>query len=395
MIEVREEENTTLLIEGEAEVELVEGSAEVFGCPVRKLTLKHGILPLFLREDSIVRLRGKFIPVKGHTIPKSWKKLAKMEYRRIFLFGESDSGKSSLATYLVNKMSGRKWVVDTDIGQADIAHPAAMGVGLAEGNVVSMSQVEMIDGLFIGCTSPSGREARCIKGVKKLMKWVEGKEDRVIVDSTGWVKGRKARDYKLAKLEIIQPDVVACFGKPPYYLSDFNVFEVESFVLKRRSREARSTIRSKIYSEWLNDAEIRSFSIDEVQIKNTALFKGERIDTSLLQEIIDADILFAEKGFDFLNVCIDRELEVGLELIRALKEVYSTEDVCIFTPRQLEGLLVGLYSKRYLGIGVLRKLNIEEEKLEVLTPVKEDITRMEFGEIRLDESMKESLVRVP
>ncbi len=396
--EIREEANTTLLVEGEAEIE-VDGRAEVFGCPVRKLSIKQGkTLPIYLVEDSVVRIKGKYIPIKGSTIPKSWEKLVEEDYRRIFLFGESDSGKSSLATYLVNKMDGRKWVVDFDIGQADIAHPAAMGLGVNDGGVISISHIEMFDGFFVGSISPTGRETRCLRGVAKLMDIVERNlkdGDRVIVDTTGWVRGKRARDYKLAKIELVKPDVIVCFGKPPYYLSDYNVFEVESFVLRKRSRELRSSIRSEIYSKWLEGSELRSFSVDVVKLGNTTLFKGEPVDTSFIQEIMDSNIVFVEKGFDFLNVCVDGEFEVSFELIRALREVYGVEDVNIFTLQQLEGMLVGLYGERYLGMGIVKNVDIEGRRLEVLTPVKDNVTAVEFSEIKLDENMKESLSRIP
>jgi polynucleotide 5'-hydroxyl-kinase GRC3/NOL9 len=395
--EVSEVADTTLLVEGEAEIE-VDGTAEVFGCPVKKISVRRGkILPLYLVDDSVVGIKGKYIPIKGSTIPKSWKKLVEEDYKRILLFGESDSGKSSLATYLVNKMDGRKWIVDFDIGQADIAHPAAMGIGVVDSHVVSISSVEMFDGFFVGSISPTGREAKCLRGVAELMDKVQRNlrdGDKVIVDTTGWVRGRRARDYKLAKIEIVKPDVIVCFGEPPYYLSDYNVFEVESFVLKKRSRELRSSIRSEIYSKWLENSEMRYFSVDEIFIGNTTLFKGEQIDTSLIQEII-SDVVFVEKGLDFLNICVGNQIEVSFELIKALKELYGVEDVNVFTLQQLEGLLVGLYNERYLGAGIIKRVDLEERKLEILTPVRGSIAKIEFGEIRLDENMRESLVRIP
>jgi polynucleotide 5'-hydroxyl-kinase GRC3/NOL9 len=398
MREERVDVGTTLIVEGEAEIE-IDGTAEVFGHPLSKLSIKRGkILPVFLLEDSTVRIKGNFTPIKGSTIPESWRKLAEKDYERIFLFGESDSGKSSLATYLINRMDGRKWIIDLDIGQADVAHPAAMGLGLTDGGVTSISEVKMIDGFFVGSISPIGREARCLRGVAKLIEEVEKnlKEgDRIIVDTTGWVRGKRARNYKLAKLEMIQPDIVLCFGEVPHYLSEFNVLKVESFVFKRRSRELRSSIRSEIYSEWLKNSCIRFFNVDSVKIENTTLFKGEYIDASLLQEIIDTKVTFIEKGFDFLNVCVEEEVKVGTELIRALKGIYGVEDICFFTQQQLEGLLVGLYNERYLGTGVIKKVHLDEKKLEILTPVEDVVLRIEFGEVKLDENMREVHVRVP
>ncbi len=394
------EKDTTLLVEGYAEVK-VKGNAEVFGCPIENLIVEHGkIVPVYFLDDSEVEISGNYIAVSGCTIPKSWIELVETiereGYEKIFLFGETDSGKSSLATYLANKLSGRKWIVDLDIGQADVAHPCAMGFGLTEGGITSISQVEMIDGFFVGLISPTGKEARCLQGVSYVFNRLEEYKsdgDKVIIDSTGWVKGKKAKYYKLAKLEIIKPDLIVCFGEVPYYLRNFNTFKVDSFVLKKRSREVRSAIRSRIYEKWLENCEVRQFELDKIELGNTTLFKGEKIE--FLEGVLDVKVLFAEKGYDFLNVCVEKAVEVGLELIKALLDVYDVRDICIFSIDQLKGLLVGLYNDRYLGCGLLQNIDLEKRVIEVKTPVKEDIKRIEFGEIKLDENFKEVVVRVP
>lgn len=399
---MRVEAGTTLLVEGKAEVR-IQGKAEVFGCPIENLTVSEGkILPIYILEDSDVDVEGSYIAVRGSTIPESWnklvKKIEKEEYSKIFLFGDTDSGKSSLATYLANKLEGRKWLVDLDIGQSDIAHPCAMGIGVTEGGIISISEVGMIDGFFVGTITPTGREARCLRGVASITAKLEGLargKDKIIIDTTGWIKGKRAREYKLAKIEILKPDIIICFEKTPYYLRNFNTFEVESFVLKKRSREVRSSIRSRLYAKWLENAQLRKFNADDVEIDNTTLFKGERIE--FLEGVLDARVIFAEKGTDFLNVCVEKEVEVGGELIKALLEVYEVKNICIFSTEQLNGLMLGLYDRdgRYLGFGLLRGLDVENRSLEVFTAVDAEVGKIEFGEIRLDDNLKETIVRVP
>ncbi len=399
---MRVEGGTTLLVEGKAEVK-VRGKAEVFGCPVESVTVSEGkILPVYVVEDSEVEVEGNYIAVKGSTIPDSWNKLVETiereGYTKIMLFGDTDSGKSSLATFLANKLSGGKWLVDLDIGQSDIAHPCAMGLGYTEGGITSISEVQMIDGYFVGTISPTGREARCLRGVASIVSKIDdpAKEgDRIIIDTTGWTKGRRAREYKLAKVEIIKPDLIVCFEKIPYYLKRYSTFEVESFVLKKRSREVRSSIRSRLYAKWLENAELRRFEDDEVEFENTTLFKGEKIE--FLEGVLDAKVIFAEKGADFLNVCVEKEVEVGGELIKALLEIYEVKEVCIFSPDQLKGLMLGLYDRdgRYLGFGLLRGLDVENRSIEVFTSVGGEVGRIEFGEIKLSDDLKEVVTRVP
>ncbi len=399
---MRVEGGTTLLVEGRAEVR-VQGRAEVFGCPIESVTVSEGkILPIYVVEDSEVEIEGNYIAVKGSTIPESWNRLVEAiereEYAKIMLFGDTDSGKSSLATFLANKLSGRKWIIDLDIGQSDIAHPCAMGIGFTEGGIISISEVQMIDGYFVGTISPTGREARCLRGVASIFAKVEdlAKDgDRIIIDTTGWTKGKRARDYKLAKVEIIKPDLIVCFEKVPYYLKSYNTFEVESFVLKKRSREVRSSIRSRLYAKWLENAKLKRFEAGKIEFENTTLFKGEKIE--FLEGVLDAKVIFAEKGSDFLNVCVEKEVEVGGELIKALLEIYEVKDICIFSPDQLNGLMLGLYGRegRYLGFGLLRGLDVENRSIEVFTSVEGEVGRIEFGEVKLNDDLREVVVRVP
>jgi polynucleotide 5'-hydroxyl-kinase GRC3/NOL9 len=385
------ETDTTLLVEGYAEIKVIKGNAEVFGSLLRNVNVPEGrVLPVYFLSDSEIELSGKCMEVEGSTIPESWTELVEEDWRRIFIFGEPDSGKSSLATYLVNKKQNIKWVVDLDVGQASIAHPAAMGIGIAEEGILSLSDIKMFDGFFTGYISPANNVSRCIRGVKRLSNIIGS--DEAIIDSTGWIRGRRARDYKLAKLEIIEPDVIACFGEIPYYLEDYEVYRVDSFVLKKRSRELRGVIRERIYSKWLEDAEMMEFDCNIVY--NTSLFKGEEIHDSLLSELIEEEIIFTEKGYDFLNIIVRTKFEAGFELLRAIKEIYGVEEVNILAENDFKNLMVGIYSEKYLGIGLIENVDFENKKIKIITPARKDVKRIEFGELRL-ESGKDVFAKIP
>ncbi len=398
-VEIEEEKGTTLLIEGKASFES-DKYVEVFGCKVKKLNIPEGkILPVYLLEDCKVKIDGRYIPIKGSTIPKSWENILKKDFNKIFIFGEIDSGKSSFATYLANKLDGTKWILDLDIGQADIAHPGAIGLGRTNGGIISLSDVGMIDGEFVGCISPMGKEIRCIRAVLKLYKRLISKYykegERIIVDSTGWVKGRQAKEYKLTKIEIIDPDLIVCFGDVPEYLLDFNVVSLESFVMKKRSREIRSLIRSTMYSKWFENSKERVFDLKNVKLCGTNLFKGRKIDYDTLNQILETKIVFAEKGRDFVNIWVEDKPKINYELLKAIKSFYNVSDVCIFDLNDINRTLVGLYSDTYLGPGLVLDLDPDEKIIKILTSVEDEIKKIEFGEIKLDKSFRELIVRLP
>ena len=53
-----------------------------------------------------------------------------MKVRKILIVGDSDTGKSTLATYITNealKKGYRPGIIDADIGQGDLAPPNAIG----------------------------------------------------------------------------------------------------------------------------------------------------------------------------------------------------------------------------------------------------------------------------
>ena len=401
MITYSDKKDTTVIVKGPANVR-VEGKASVFGCEIKKVQILEGkTLPIYLEEDSTLILDDGtfFIPVNGNTIPNSWKiaaKKAEMDDKKsFFIYGSSDSGKSSLTTYLTNILPGEKVIVDLDIGQSSLAHPGAMGIAMAEGKVISISEMRMLDGEFVGTISPGGSETRCLNAVFDVKRKVDKLRGKVIVDSTGWVKGKKAQEYKLAKLNILQPDLILAFEKPSFAeFVDFDIFEVEPFAAAKRSRSARINFRSKRYSEFLAEAKEVEIDARKTPSRSWKVFKGETLsgeELEILREIL-GEVIYAEKGKDFLNVFVEGKPEISKAILKTLKEVYSVEDLHIIPEEELIGLVVGLYSGRYLGFGLITGIDYEG-KLRILTPVEESVLRIEFGEFRLDENFKECYVK--
>lgn len=381
------EANSTLLLFGPGSFES-DIEAEIFGGKFRKAKVEEGkILPVFFKDDAKVSVSGDYIIVNGSTIPESWRKFAKNDYRRVFLFGESDSGKSSFSTFVVNTMSIER-VIDADVGQNDIAHPGSMALGEKKEEIYSLKQLSVLDVAFTGVISPSGFESRCLKAFSSLVKKAG---DRYVVDTTGWVKGWRAREYKLAKIEVSQPDVIACFGEIPYYLEDSETVRIESFVVKKRDREMRANIRGRRYEEWLKDLDEIELSVDEIKLKNTTLFKGEKIRDNILGSF--GDVIYAEKGYDFLNI-YSEDFDAGKEAIAMLREVYGVVDINVVRPSDIEGLFLGLRKEgKYVSPGLLKGIDFEQRKIKILG--KRNIDTIEFGNFKLNHERKEVVVRIP
>ena len=383
---MRVEGNTTILLFGPGSFRSTE-NAELFGATVGEVSVPEGrVYPLYLENDAEVEISGNFLLVNGKTIPKSWEDFVKGDYKRIFVIGDVDKGKSSFCVYAMNKLSIEE-AIDADIGQSDIVHPAAMGLGVRESAVYSLSKLRLKDAAFVGVISPAGFEARCLRAFRYLTKRAG---DSVIVDTTGWIKGRRARDYKLAKMEIFDPDVIVSFDEIPYFIEDYEVYRAESFVIKKRDRNTRFYYRGKKYEEWLKDAEIFEIDVDEVVLENTTLFKGEKIEDEILNSF--GNVIYAERGYDFLNV-YSENFEISTEALKALREFYNVAEINIVKPSELENLFLGLRDEAYKFPGLLKEIDFENRRIKILS--RGVANRITFGNFKLDENLKEVVVRVP
>src|SRR5579864_2236819 len=98
---------------------------------------------------------------KANSIPlPEWRKLLsafKQSGGLLFLLGTTNSGKSTLITWLSNeliKTGSRVAIVDTDIGQSHIGPPGTIGLALPDQPFRSLESLDPIALHFVGATSP-------------------------------------------------------------------------------------------------------------------------------------------------------------------------------------------------------------------------------------------------
>ncbi|MEM2086205.1 MAG: Clp1/GlmU family protein [Archaeoglobaceae archaeon] len=361
----------------------IEGNAEVIGSKKIKIFESEKFVPIYCLEECKIELEGEYRLLDVSTIPESWEKLAKKDWETVFLYGGVDTGKSTLATYLANKVGGA-YVLDLDIGQADVAHAGAMGYGFAC-DVVNLSQVQMLNGFFVGSITPQGRESKCLRGVARLWSELKKLEGRKIVDTTGWVKGRRAREYKLAKLEIIEPDLVVSFEGKPF--EDWEFFEVENGFVMKRDKAERAKARCESYKKFLKNAKVLEIKKEDFKLKPDIL-RGKDV-SKFIETVIGAKVSFANLGEGFLVICTEESCVPEPTILKELKELYEVDDLFIFSEEELKNLILGLYKgKKYLGMGLLKAIN---DKLLVESAFS-DFDLVELGEIRFEEE-KECFIK--
>lgn len=365
----------TIIARGKIEIN---GDFEVLGARINKFITKK-FTPIYCKSTCEIDIDGDWFIVDGYTIPQSWKRVANKEWETLFIYGGIDTGKSTLATYLAN-IRGGCYVLDLDIGQSDIAHPGAMGYGYVK-NQPCLNNAKMINGFFVGHISPSGHESKCLRGVSRLWRELETLDGEKIIDTTGWVKGKKAKEYKLAKIEIIQPDLIVSFERKPSFLKGFKVMEIERGLVVERDRIERSKIRSEIYKDWLSGAKRIGLKLDEVDIKSD-LLDGEEIPKQFLEDVLGCKIEFVLKSSDQLTIFLNASCSPEKSIIRGLKELYNVDRLYVLQKKDITNLALGLYKgKKYRGLALLK--DIDKEKIVLETKFQEfDI--IEFGSFRIE-----------
>ncbi len=400
---IRDEiKGNSLLVEGPAEFEVLKGSVSVFGCPVSRLSIPNGkVLPLYMEEDTSVRITddAHVIPLEGSPIPGEWDSLLERiiseDYRKIMFVGHSDTGKSSAITYMIKRVEGQQCVLDTDIGQADVSPPASIGLAIAEEKIPGLSYLKLYDAFFIGKTSPAKIELRCLRGIASMIKKAEEISDMVFIDTTGWVYGIGAREYKLAKIGVIDPDLIVCMGRDIYYLRDYNRVVLPSFVVKKRDKIERAEFRERKFREGLRNGKRISVKLDEVRIMNSMLFSGNTLtdeELKSLEKLVGIRLIYGEKSDDFIVLLTDEPVNIRdiMPDIKTVKALFEIADVRLYTLSHFENLLLGIRKDRFMGIGVMKNIRLEDREIEIFTSVpREDVETVEFGMMKITEDGRE------
>jgi polynucleotide 5'-hydroxyl-kinase GRC3/NOL9 len=348
-----------MLVDGPASVRLVLGKAEVFGYPMKesqRVLIQIGKrLPFFVNEKSTFDVSlgasSGIAETIGSTNPSSWnttvEAILSLQKRPavVMILGASDCGKSSLCTYLVNKLIDGKSkvaILDGDLGQSDIGPSATVGYGLTSKQISELYDLRLKNAFFVGVTSPLTSLSKTIEGLVTMeTEILKGQVDFVLINTDGLVDGEIAVKYKVDLVKSLKPDIIIGIQKqgeltPLINCLEIPVFIVEpSFALNPRTPEERKHLREMTYARYLKNAKLQIYPKSQVTIDpRNAIPKNQE----------------PEKG-----------------------------------------ILVGLYGRgsKFLGIGVLREVNQLRKALKVQTAVSAKPLRIIIGKVIVNEKLQE------
>ena len=197
-------------------------------------------------------------------IPETWRALDVSGWRSpILLFGASDSGKSTFARYLYNRLAAQHdkvAFIDADIGQSSFGLPATIVAAVSQGRGAQgfpPGGVRRVS--FVGNNTPAGCIATVLLGLYRMKRFVQReKAEAVLVDTSGLVDpAHGGTDLKWAKVELFRPCTVVALAReqelepllsPLRHLPDVNMVELPVCdAVRPRTTEARRAYRAACY----------------------------------------------------------------------------------------------------------------------------------------------------
>ena len=178
--------------------------------------------------------------------------------RTIMVMGGSDTGKTTLIEDLLGLLLPvfRVGIVDADLGQSHLGPPTTIAWGLVEKKFEGWDNLEVEDFYFVGATSPSGNLLPMITGLKIIYDKARPQVDKILVDTTGMIRGGPARALKTCMIEIIQPQIVLVLQRTDeleHILIDFKGMTLP----KIYRMKVPPAVRQKNYSERVSYREQR------------------------------------------------------------------------------------------------------------------------------------------
>jgi len=355
-----------LLVKGPASVKCA-GSVSVLGmdaCTKEVMVRAGKILPFEASQSSQVKIRlgkgGNYRLVGESKVGVSiWKEVASRitlqnKPMRIMIVGATDTGKSTLATYLSNIASANKLkvsIVDGDVGQSDLAPPGCIGASMIREEFLDLRDISVEYSSFIGAISPRGIEELVINGIKNIADRLSAKSDICIINTDGYID-EHGIDYKIELAKALKPDLIVYIGNLANARKLFDEFKSKFLHVDAPERVSKT-----------------HYEREERRLEQYYKFVGE-----------GSEITFAlkSKKFGFMGKIYDNVI-----LAKGLINLKSIT----FPIRFLKGMFVGLSARNEVkGFGIVTK--VADNKITVKTQYEGEFDTIVLSTIRLSRDMK-------
>jgi len=265
-------------------------------------------------------------------IPETWSQLepAKL-HGTVLIIGASDTGKSTLARYLLSYLSeqGRRvGLLDCDVGQSILGLPTTLNLLVAEPGALNFPPPGRRAAFFVGHVTPRGHMLPVLVGAHKLQQQANAWGAEVLlVDTTGLIAPAQGGvALKRWKIELLNPTTVIALARERELdriiwplRRDRRLRLIELPVSPHahlRPREVRIERRRQLFQAYFAQASIEDIPLDHRPIYGLDEFVPGRL--LALQD---------EAGF-CLGLAIGRRYDSRHNQITALTPVTDFTPIC-------------------------------------------------------------------
>jgi|GEM_PF-1758448 len=341
------EEKDVLNIKGPAAFEC-KGEAHILGVPVgdRELSIRGDIqIPVETGSQCHIAVHAaQSVQVSNRHSSGTfiWRDTVQhildASPRSVAIIGKNDTGKSTFSVYLANELisaGGRAVLIDSDIGQGDLAAPTCIGGVLRYKPLLSGRLVKPHRWGFIGRTSPHEVEDLIIKTICQIEKGFS--KGTRLINTDGYVDvDGPGFEYKRKLIDSTGPDIICVPGNTEIYknfseLYGDRVLSVPAPDIPWRTPAMRREKRLKQFRRFLRNAGYRTIALDDMHFWYKGRFCSvDEIPGPLLHRFAGLTVT-TDRERKMVNdspVSIERRLgEIGIGVIRSVDEETQTVSI--------------------------------------------------------------------
>ncbi len=366
--------------------------------------LKRSVLKVTLGSDGLLE------EVRSGEVINSWLNTCDdiLKHRgkvRVILLGPPESGKTSLTTFIANRLisEGREvYVVDADIGQADIATPCAIGVAKPKEKFLWLRELQPTVLKYVGCNSPQFCPNKFIAAFHEVIYELTCFEADLIVNTDGWVLGRNALELKELMIKALRPTHIVVLDEElyTYFKNALKCGNAKVLMaprpkfIRERDKEDRRYLRHHSYMKFFNNSRRVKLSVDNTTLIGFYVLNGKPLNVDGLSiyienyEALRKGVIYCSLLHNTLNIVFKKGFIVDPSQI-----ICSNKDLNlnIVNEGDESGLLVGILNSnlRDVSVGIIDKIDYVDRSIYVITPWKDVIGGLVLGKIKLNERFEE------
>uniref|UniRef100_A0A7V4G8C8 Clp1 P-loop domain-containing protein n=1 Tax=Desulfobacca acetoxidans TaxID=60893 RepID=A0A7V4G8C8_9BACT len=344
--------------------------------------------------------------LKNLDLPPAWEAAARrfLEGGGVTLvLGGTDTGKSTLCTYLVYRAYTAGLTVallDLDLGQSHLGPPGSLGLNLYPPRFPGDAGLFPEGLYFIGQTSPVGAVLEVAVGARVLADYARSRGvTRLVVNTSGLIQGPAAHRLKRAKVELLQPRLLPALSRGEELAPLLAPLGAEEKILSLpvsaraliRTPEERRQYREHRFRRYFKEAQVLELPLASLRWRGYPFGWGLPLapqDLLGISRRLGTAVWYGTGAAGRLTLLVEHlppESPLG----------GAGEALHLLTPDQIFHHLVGLWGTGpcTLALGLLVPSDWRRGRLALLTPLPpsrvQEVRALSLGTIRLESQGRE------